>query len=114
MFLTIAHTSVQIIDPSSVQNICIFDPTRKDKGLRCYRCIKRIDPLVIWIQYDATNQPIGLGMVFHFPLGKPFSRVDQKCFYIVILRVLTQTPQSGGYGIGDGAVRTEENSAADL
>ncbi len=114
MFLTIAHTSVQIIDPSSVQNICIFDPPRKDKSLRCHRRIKRIDPLVIRIQNDATNQPIALGMVVHFLLGKPFPGVNQKCFYFVKLRVLTQTPQSGGHGIGDGAVRAEENSAADL
>ena len=114
MFLPVAHASIQIIDASLIQNIWIFDPTSKDKSFRCHRRVKGIDPLVIWIQNDATNEPIVLGMVVHFPIGKAFSGINQKRFYFVLLCIFTQPTQSGGHGIGDGAVRTEKNGTADL
>ena len=114
LFLPVAHTPVQIIDASLIQNFWIFDPTREDKSFWGHRCVKGIDPSVIWIQYDTPNESIALGMVAHLLCGQVFSGVNQKCFYVVLLCVMSQSPQAGGHGIGDGAVRAEKNGTANF
>ena len=114
MLLPVADTPVEIIDASLIQHIWIFDPTREDKSFRGHRCVKGIDPSVIWIQYDTPNESIALGMVAHLLCGQVFSGVNQKCFYVVLLCVMSQSPQAGGHGIGDGAVRAEKNGTANF